>query len=367
MPTLPDIGAMLPRDLPADRVLDFARRAERAGFAELWVVEDLGFRGGIAQTAAVLAATERITVGVGILPVAARNVAFAAMEIATLAELFPGRVQVGLGHGMPDWMHQVGVRPASILTYFDEYLTALRGLLAGEEVTVHGRYVRLDAVRIAAPAVVPPLLAGVRGPRSLALAGRVADGTVLAEPVTPEYLRAARAAIGPAGGGTPTSGTVPGSTGGMAEVPEVPAGHRVVAYNIGAVDDDGSTARELARTGLGWIGDPDWEAHIDPLPFAAEFRDLRARTADREDFATALPDAWVEQLAVAGTPDRARERLVRLGAAGADAVVLVPVGPDPVAALDRLARVLRPAGPAARRSPPTGVVEKPLGMGPERT
>ncbi len=40
------------------------------------------------------------------------------------------------------------------------------------------------------PDGVPPLLAGVRGPRSLALAGRVADGTVLAEPTTPERVRA---------------------------------------------------------------------------------------------------------------------------------------------------------------------------------
>lgn len=307
-----DLGVMLPRDLPADQVLTYARRAEQLGFDELWVVEDLGFRGGIAQAAAVLAATDRITVGVGILPVAARNVAFAAMESATLAELFPGRVHLGLGHGMPGWMRQVGAWPESILTLFDEYLTALRGLLGGGTVSADGRYVRLDQVRIAAPAQVPPLLAGVRGPRSLELAGRVADGTVLAEPVTPEYLRAARARIG-----------------------DVP-GHRVVGYDVAAVGPDADAARALARTGLTWIGDPDWAVHVDPLPFAAELRELRASSTDREAFSAALPDAWVDQLAITGTPEQGRARLTELAEAGADAMVLIPAGPEPLLALDSL-------------------------------
>ncbi|HEY0215616.1 MAG TPA: LLM class flavin-dependent oxidoreductase [Cellulomonas sp.] len=319
---LPEIGVMLPRDLPADQVVPFARRAEELGFAELWVVEDLGFRGGIAQTAAVLASTEHIRVGVGILPVAARNVAFAAMEASTLVELFPGRVVLGVGHGMPGWMRQVGAWPESILTLLDEYLVALRALLRGEEVSVDGRYVRLDAVRLEADRATgdrpepPPVLAGVRGPRSLAVAGRSADGTVLAEPAGPEYIRAARAQIGDA------------------------PGHRVVAYNVAAVGPDADAARDVARTGLGWIGDPEWAVHVDPLDFAEDLRALRATTDDREAFAAALPAAWVDRLAVTGTPEQARASLAAMAAAGADVVVLTPVGPDPVTALDSLATVL---------------------------
>lgn len=315
---LPDVGVMLPRDLPADQVLPFARRADELGFAELWVVEDLGFRGGIAQAAAALAVTSRIRVGVGILPAAARNVAFEAMEAATLAEVFPGRLHLGVGHGMPDWMRQVGAWPGSILTAFEEHVTALRALLRGEQVTVDGRYVHLDGVALegGGPAVVPPVLAGVRGDKSLALAGRCADGTVLAEPVTPEYLRVALDRIGDA------------------------PGHRVVAYDVAAVGPDPDAARAVARTGLEWIGDPGWAPHIEPLPFAAEFRRLRADHPDRAEFAAALPDAWVDQLAITGTPEQARARLAGLRAAGADAVVLIPAGPDPLAALEDLAELL---------------------------
>lgn len=317
------VGVMLPRDLPADRVLPFARRADELGFDELWVVEDLGFHGGIAQAATLLAATERIRVGIGVLPVAARNVGFTAMEIATLAGMFPGRLDVGLGHGLPGWIRQVGAWPVSPLTLLREQATALRALLSGDTVTTDGRYVKLDGLRIEQPpAVVPPILAGVRGPRSLALAGEVADGTVLAEPVTPEYLAVTLDRIGAS--------------------PERPgrSGHRIVTYNVAHVDDDAAAARRAVRPGLEWVGEPDWAVHIDPLPFAAEFRELRASCVDRAEFTRRLPDEWVDLLTVSGPPDVARRRLAEQRDAGVTTAVLIPVASDPLAALPSLARLL---------------------------
>ncbi|WP_432502912.1 LLM class flavin-dependent oxidoreductase [Kineococcus arenarius] len=314
-------GVVLPRDLDAARVLPFARRAEELGFDELWVVEDLGFRGGVAQAAAVLASTSRLRVGIGVLPAGARNVAFTAMEVATLAQLFPGRLDVGLGHGMPAWMRSVGQWPAGPLALLEEQFLALASLLRGEvaDTTTSPGPVHLDSVRLdpsAVPDDVPPLLAGVRGPRSLALAGRVADGTVLAEPTTPEYVRAA---LDRAGADRP---------------------HRVVAYNAAAVHPDESVALAAARTGLEWIGEPDWAPHLEPLPFAAELAALRRDCGTREEFARRLPEEWVRRLAVTGTPGAARERLAGLFAAGVTSAVLIPVGADPEEALEHLAAVL---------------------------
>lgn len=308
MPTTPAVGVMLPRDLPAPRVLAFARTAEDLGFDELWVVEDLGFRGGFTQAAAVLGATARIRVGIGILPAAVRNPVYAAMEIATLDQLFPGRTDVGIGHGMPGWMRQAGCWPERPLAFLTEYVTAVRALLAGEEAA--GARLEPSAV----PAAVPPLVLGVRGPRSLAASGRIADGTVLAEPTTPEYAAAALDAIAPAGP------------------------HRVIAYNVGAVDDDAARARATARPALEWIGEPDWAPHLAPLPYAEELAALRARSASRAEFVAAMPDAWVAELALAGTPDEVRARIAALGRAGVTSSVFIPAGPDPLAALTSLAR-----------------------------
>lgn len=302
----PALGVLLPRDLPAAEVLDYARRAEATGAAELWVVEDLGFRGGIAQAAAVLAATTTLRVGIGILPAAVRNHAFLAMELATLEQLFPGRLDAGIGHGMPGWLRQVGAWPERPLALIERTFTAARALLGGEEF----EGVRLDASAV--PAAVPPLLAGVRGPKSLAAAGRVADGTVLAEPVTPQYAAAALTAIAASGP------------------------HRLVAYNVASVDADEAAAFAQARPALAWIGEPDWAPHLVDLPFADGFRDLRASSIGPQDFAERLPDAWVAELALAGSPERVRQRLAALGAAGVTDIVLQPTPSDPLGAIAAL-------------------------------
>jgi 5,10-methylenetetrahydromethanopterin reductase len=333
------IAVLLPRDLPAHQFVAYARRAEELGFDEIWVVEDCFFRGGIAQAAVVLGATSTIRVGIGILPAAARIPAFTTLEVATLAELFPGRLQVGIGHGMPAWLRQTGSWPASPLAMLAENLDLIRGLLHGATLSASGRYVSADAVSLAsAPGTVPPVLAGVRGPKSLALAGAAADGVVLAEPVTPEYLAAA---VGALDAGAATTWRQHG-------FPDLrpPLGPRqIVAYNVAAVQDDPDAARALVRPALEWIGDPDWEPHIRALPFAAEFAALRARSSSRAEFAAALPDAWVDELAVVGTGASARRRIDELHAAGATSVVLIPAGDDPVNALESLAAVLseRPA------------------------
>jgi len=311
------IGVSLPRDLPAAHVVEFCVRAEQLGFDELWIVEDLFYRGGIAQAAIALASTSRIHVGIGILPAAARNVAFTALEVGTLAELYPGRVTVGIGHGVTEWIKQVGAWPKSPLGLMRETLSALRALLRGETVDVDGEYVTLRDARLEfPPSIVPLVLAGVRGPKSLAISGAHADGTALAEPVTPEYLARVRSQIG------------------------ATADHRIVAYVNAVVAEDAATARAVARPYLAHMDSHDIAVHIDPLPFAGELRALGASSASPEAFAEAMPDEWVDQLAVVGTAEDVRARVGVLQDAGAHSVVFIVTGADQMAALENLAAVL---------------------------
>jgi alkanesulfonate monooxygenase SsuD/methylene tetrahydromethanopterin reductase-like flavin-dependent oxidoreductase (luciferase family) len=186
------LAAVFPPSQPPERIGAVAAAADAAGLAELWVWEDCFKESGIATATAMLAATSRITVGIGLLPVPLRNVALTAMELATLGRLFPGRLMAGVGHGVLSWMGQVGARADSPMTLLREYAAALYALLHGETVTTRGRYVNLDAVALDwPPAVVPPLLVGGVRPRTVSLAGELADGVIISSGPTPEEIRAA--------------------------------------------------------------------------------------------------------------------------------------------------------------------------------
>jgi 5,10-methylenetetrahydromethanopterin reductase len=316
LPDYPRISVVVSAQLPARDFVAYLRRVEQLGFYEAWIVDDFCFHGGFAQAATALAVTDSLRVGIGVLPAAARNVVFTAMEVATLAQLHPGRLTVGVGHGMPEWMRQAGNWPSSPLTLLDEYVRVLRQLLNGAAVNFDGIYVKVrDAKLVHPPAELPPVVTGVRGPLSLRCSGEVAQGTVLAEPVAPEYLAFALAHIGA-------------------------ADHEIIAYNLADVDADPRVARDRVRGALSVVGEPDWQQHVAVLEFGAELAELRGRCGSAAEFSAALPDAWVDQLAVVGTPELARARLAALHGAGADQVALVPVGDDRIAALERLAALI---------------------------
>lgn len=181
MDATPVTSLIIPPEVAPERIIATARAAESAGVDEVWLWEDCFAASGVAPVAAVLAATERIRVGLGLMPVPLRNVALTAMEIASIERMFPGRLLPGIGHGVLDWMAQAGVRAASPLTLLREQAVALRALLAGDEVSAEGRYVRLDRVQLRWPPDVPPqLLIGGTRPKTLALAGELGDGVILA-------------------------------------------------------------------------------------------------------------------------------------------------------------------------------------------
>jgi alkanesulfonate monooxygenase SsuD/methylene tetrahydromethanopterin reductase-like flavin-dependent oxidoreductase (luciferase family) len=244
------LGTVFRPQLPPERMRDVARAADDAGLEELWLWEDCFLESGIASAAAVLAWTERLRVGVGLLPVPLRNVALTAMEAATLHRLFPERVTVAVGHGVQDWMAQVGGRVESPMTLLREHLAALRALLRGEKVTVHGRYVSLDAVALDWPPAAPAIVAGATGPRTLRLSGELADGTILTAGTPPDGVRDARGLI--------MEGRL---AGGRTDDPADP--HPVIVYLLAATGPGAAERLEAERRrsggdamrGLGVAGD----------------------------------------------------------------------------------------------------------------
>jgi alkanesulfonate monooxygenase SsuD/methylene tetrahydromethanopterin reductase-like flavin-dependent oxidoreductase (luciferase family) len=246
----PTLGVVFRPQLPPERLRDAVRAAEDHGLDELWLWEDCFLEGGVSTAAMALAWSERVCVGIGLLPVPLRNPALAAMELATLSRAFPGRLRIGLGPGVQSWMRQVGERVDSPLTLLRENLDAIRSLLAGETVSADGRYVRLDSVALDwPPEQAPPVLVGATGPKLLALSGAAGDGTILVSHTSPDRVRWAREQIDR----------------GRAEAGRSDE-HRIVLYALAATGPD-ALARAAKETPM-----PTDEAHIlsgDATAFAA--------------------------------------------------------------------------------------------------
>ena len=304
-----DLGIVFRPEYAPENLPGFARRAEEAGFDELWVWEDCFYAGGIASAAAALANTERIKVGVGIMPAVVRNPVFAAMEIAALARLFPGRILAGFGHGVARWMHQIGAFPRSQLKALAEVTAPVRDILAGQRVSYDGTEVHLkEAELVHPPRIVPPISLGVRGPKSVALSGRVADGTILAEYAGPAYVSWAREQM---------------------EIGKTDAGHdrdqRVTVFVVTCAAVTTAAARREVRPIVAravYSGKID--AQLEPLGILPQVQELRDG-AELEQFALAMPEAWIGQLAIAGTSEDLQLAFDRFIAAGANSVVLVPL------------------------------------------
>lgn len=308
MANTPEMGVMFRREQDPATLVDYARRVEAMGFDQLWAVEDCFYAGGIAQVAIALAATSRLKVGMGINPAVARNPAFLAMEYATLANAFPGRFIGGIGHGVAGWMEQIGARPESWLKSIEEITTSVRSILRGERVSTEGQYVRLTDVQLERPpSVVPPVLLGVMGEKSVRLAGACADGLLAVEYTGAEYIewahnlmREGRAAVGREGN------------------------PRVVVFAGCEVDnEEPAAARQAIRQIIAQQNGAGVQSTLARMPFGAEMAAM-ASEGGANALLEHMPDEWIDRLAITGGHDDARMAVDRYAAAGSEAVILVP-------------------------------------------
>jgi probable F420-dependent oxidoreductase len=184
------IGIQLPeveRDVRWPEYLAMARAAEAAGFDSIWLGDHLLYRGdggperGPWECWTLLAALAATTRSVRLGPLVActgfHPPGLIAKMAATVDEVSGGRFVLGLGAG---WNEQefgaFGIPYDHRVSRFEESFAIVRGLLAGERVTLAGRYWRADdAVLLPPPARRPPLMIGSNGPRVLRIALPHAD------------------------------------------------------------------------------------------------------------------------------------------------------------------------------------------------
>lgn len=287
----------------------------------MWVADEKFYRDPWVVLAAAALATETVRLGTAVTEPYARHPALIAMAAATLAELAPGRVTVGLGAGGPGFP-PMGVDRRRPTKAIPEAVAIIRGLLAGERVDIEGEVLSFRGGSLNFEPRPLPIYVAARGEKVLGVAGGVADGVIMAP-------FASRTAIDVASGlvraGARAADRLP---------PKLVA--RVDVCIAGTTD----RAREAVRYFVAlpvWVSYPNWRyAESLGIELSNELRDLIARR-DYRDIARAaplLPEAMVDHFAVAGTEGDVAEQLGEL-ATLVDEVIVHPVA-SPDADVDRV-------------------------------
>ncbi len=162
-----------------DQVRSGARWAADTGFSSFWVSQIFGVDPIVALAAVAADVTPLTEVGTSVVPLTGRHPLALAAQARTAQGALGGRFTLGVGasHALvaEGFFGESYDRP---FTRTAEFVAALAPLLSGEAVDVPGELVETHGWLTIDAAPVPLLLAAL-GPRMLALAGRVADGTTL--------------------------------------------------------------------------------------------------------------------------------------------------------------------------------------------
>ena len=165
-----------------DQTIAWARRLEEAGFSYIGTSDSPGLYRDTFVTQALLArSTTRAMLGTWVTNPVLRHPAVTAGAIASIAELSKGRAVLGIGSG-DSAVRNVGERAAT-LAEMEEYILAVRGLLERGEASYRGRRLLM---RWKAPRV--PIYIAASGPKTLRLAGRIADGAIIAVGCDPQTV-----------------------------------------------------------------------------------------------------------------------------------------------------------------------------------
>jgi F420-dependent oxidoreductase-like protein len=317
--------------------LEIVREAEKYGYDSVWTAEAYG-----SDAATILGwiagLTEKIKIGSAIFQIPGRSPAMTAMTAATLDQLSDGRMLLGIGSSGPqvsEGWH--GVRFANQLARTREYITVVRQALARERLEFHGEHYDLPlpdgpgkALKLTISPVqerIPIYLAAI-GPKNTALAGEIADGwipTLLSPEALPELRKSLEEGAERAGR----------SLDGFDIAPTV---------NV-MVTDDQAGARDASRPfvalyvgGMGSRKQNFYNALMRRYGYeeaAEKVQDLYLE-GKKDEAAAALPDEFLDQVALIGPRDVVRERLRVYRDAGVGTLGLTPLAFDKPGRLEQL-------------------------------
>jgi 5,10-methylenetetrahydromethanopterin reductase len=327
------IGVSVGDMTPPEELGAKARWLEELGYSHIMVPEDYFYVPALVGATLALSATSSVPVGTSIVSGLVRHPAVLAMEIAGISRAFPGRFRPGIGLGLPAWLDQMGLMPEKPVAALRESVTSIQRLLAGETVTLAGKQFTLDAIGITHPAKEHvPITLGVMGPMLLRLSGQIADGTLFGAAAGLDYFRFAMAEVEK----------------GLAKAGRASEAMAYSTVALTCVDRDGDKARAAARPILAsFLGEFGVNILTDAYGISEQLTAILERGGP-DAVAAELPDQWLEDLTLVGTPAEVVEKMRAWLDAGLDSICIFL--PDDDLERDTIQLVAEEVIPAFTRS-----------------
>lgn len=299
---------MLWLDQPVSTIVELARGAEEAGFAEAWLADHYFLRDVYVSMAMIAECTRRIRLGTAVAAVQLRHPTLIASSAATIDEISNGRAIIGIGPGGYEFASQFGVNPKSPITMMREAVKIMREVLHGAS-QFKGTYFSAVGSKLTWQARDIPIQIAARGPAMTELAGELADG-VLIHGLNQEYIDFVKDKLR-------TGAQRVGRSPDECEIGTI--------IDVEWDDKNPAAAVDRMRPRLKIIAGGSWSDSM--LPYYNLDREAVAKlkaavTAGDPNFASLLTDEMVHVFGVAGTRDHVKQELARLRENGFHRVVL---------------------------------------------
>ncbi|HEY8646513.1 MAG TPA: LLM class flavin-dependent oxidoreductase [Gaiellaceae bacterium] len=195
------IGVMQLTMEPLEEMLESARVMDQAGMDTVWLAEaypwwrkhGMEARGSTVVSALMAQATERLTIGWGIISPFTRHPVQVAMDARVVQEAAgPGRFLLGFGTSKI-FLNNARMQTKKTLGPMRDAVTIVRGVLGGDRFEYDGETWSADVPALAsdahAPRGVPPVYVAATAPKMQALAGEIGDGCLTPSITTPSFVR----------------------------------------------------------------------------------------------------------------------------------------------------------------------------------
>ncbi|MFQ5758731.1 MAG: 5,10-methylenetetrahydromethanopterin reductase [Candidatus Bathyarchaeia archaeon] len=308
----------------------YAIQAEKRGFDYLWITDHFNNRNVYVTLTATALYTEKIKLGPGVTNPYLINPVITAQAVASLNEMAPGRVILGIGAGDKTTLRSTGIEMRKPLTAVKECVEIVRRMLREKGVTFEGDVFKTsDAKFFFKPRTEIPIYVGAQGPKMLALAGRIGDGVL----INAGHPKDVNYAVGLVKNGIEQAGK---------RLTDVD----VAAYTSFSVHEDLKKATQAAVPVVAYVaaGSPDVVLQRHGIDREKAEEISKALKAGKWGEAFGLVSSrMIEAFSVCGTPEICIERITQLLKSGiSQFVVGSPIGPNVRKAIDLISDKIVP-------------------------